>query len=182
MSILFIMNTLKKRKKHSYLLLELLIAISILALFWGPMLRAPFSYLVKQKEEITSLYLRLEGEKSLIELEENLRTGQIPWSKIIQSQKERVLIKNSSNLFFPDKNFPKVESSIFLSKSSLKKMETGTWIGKVQATVEFSDFSNKKVLHTVKSVFFVSKKKMEVPLTSPPFSDVKDSICRGNKK
>lgn len=146
------------------------------------MLRAPFSYLVKQKEEITSLYLSLEGEKYLIELEEDLRTGLIPWAKIVQSQKEKVLIKSFSKKIFPDETFPKIELSLFLSKASFKKLETGTWIGKVQATVEFSDFSNKKILHQVKSVFFVSKKKMDLPLTSPPFADVKDSICRGNKK
>ena len=174
------MTTVKKRKKQAYLLLELLIAIAILSLFLAPMLRAPFGYLKRQRSEVTSLYLGLEGEKLLVEVEEDFRTGQIPWSKIISSQKEKVFIKSFSKDFFPDKTFPKVEVSIFLSKASLKKLETGTWLGKVQVIIEFSCPSDKnKIIHKVKSVFFVSKKKLEGSINPPTLSGVKDSLCRG---
>lgn len=177
------MNSIKKKKKHSYLLLELLIAIAILSLFIGPMLRAPFSYLKRQKEEIISLCLGSEGEKLLIGLEEELRTGQIPWSKIVQSQKERVFIKSSTDFFFPDKTFPKVESTLFLSKATLKKLESGTWIGTVQAYLEFTSLNNKnKILQKTTTVFFVSKKRLELPVNPSSFPDVKDSICRGSEQ
>ncbi len=183
LSIIFIMNSIKKKKKHSYLLLELLIAIALLSLFLAPMLRAPFSYLKRQKEEIISLYLRFEGEKLLIGLEEELRTGLIPWSKIVQSQKEKVFIKSSTDFFFPDKTFPKVESTLSLSRATLKKLESGTWIGTVQACLEFSPLNNKnKIIQKTTTVFFISKKKLELPVNPSPFPDVKDSICRGSER
>lgn len=174
------MNSIKKRKKHAYLLLELLIAISLLSLFLAPMLRAPFSYLKRQKEEIISLFLRLEGEKLFIEVEEELRTGQIPWSKIVESQKERIPIKSSTHFFFPDETFPKVESAMFLSKATFEKLESGTWIGTVRVMLEFSSTSKqKKILHKMNSIFFVSKKKLDIPVGLPSLPNVKDSICRG---
>ncbi|MES2198863.1 MAG: hypothetical protein V4489_01675 [Chlamydiota bacterium] len=146
------------------------------------MLGGPFRYLKKQKEEIISLFLRFEGEKLFIEVEEELRTGQIPWAKIVQSQKENVFLKSSANFFFPDKTFPKMESSLFLSKATLKKLESGTWIGTVQVTLEFFAPRNKeKILHKTTTVFFVSKKKLDLPVNSSSFPDVKDSICRGQE-
>lgn len=176
------MNAIKKIKKHPYLLLELLIAIALLSLFLAPMLRAPFSYLKRQKEEIISLFLQLEGEKIFIEAEEDLRTGLISWAKIEKSQKEKILVKSIPHVFFPDNTFPKMEASLFLSKATLRKLESGTWAGTVQVNLEFSPLSNKeKILHKVATVFFVSKKKLELPIDSSSFPDVKGSICRGQE-
>ncbi len=177
------MNVIKKRKKHPYLLLELLIAIALLSLFLAPMLRAPFSYLKRQKEEIISLYLQFEGEKLFIGIEEDLRTGLISWAKIEQSQKEKVLVKSSPLVLFPDNTFPKMKSSLFLSKAILRKLESGTWVGTVQVNLEFFSPSNQeRVLHKASTVFFVSKKKLELPITPSSFPDVKGSICRGQEQ
>lgn len=175
------MNSVKKIKKYSYLLLELLIAITLLSLFLAPMLQAPFSYMKKQKEEIISLFLRLQGEKLLIKVEEDLRTGQISWDTLIKSQREKIAVPYEGKVSFPDKTFPKIEAKIYLSKSYLKKLETGTWIGTVQATLEFFQKKTKRPIYKTNATFFVSKKILQIPV--PPLPPVKNSIClEGGKK
>ncbi len=84
---------MQRRKRYSYILLELLIAISLLSLFLAPLLSSPFSYLRKQKKEIISIYLRLEAEKQLAFLEEKLRTQSISWKQILESQTKEVSLE-----------------------------------------------------------------------------------------
>jgi len=173
------MNTVKKRKKYTYLLLELLIAIALLSLFLGPMLKAPFGYIVRQKQEILSLRLHLEAEKLFIRLEESLRTGQISWDRIVESGKKKE-IPEKANLpvSFGGLDFPKMESSISLTGSTLKRLENGTWVGTVNAKVEFLSLEKtQKFLYCQNRVFFVAKKQLDLSLP-PVLNDLKDSICR----
>lgn len=168
----------KKRKKYSYLLLELLIGIFLLTIFLTPMLQGSYSYLKKQKKEILSLRLGLEADKMLIAIEEELRKGQVPWETLVASQKEKILIENFSIKKSFDSRLPTISSRLFLSKGKLKKLQNGTTIGTVVATVEFTTSARQnKVIYTLSSLFFVTKKKWE-HTPSSSFPNVKDTICQ----
>lgn len=173
------MYLVKKRKKHSYLLLELLIGIFLLTLFLTPMLQAPYSYVKRQKKEILSLRLGLEGDRLLIAAEEDLRKGQIPWDSLMESQKEKIFIEKFSFPLSLEKELPSISSRFFLSRGNIKKLENGTWIGTVLATVEFIVPSRpKEVLYKISSTFFVARKKWDHAPSS--FPSVKDPICQAS--
>lgn len=165
MSILFNMSHIKKIKKHPYLLLELLIAFTLLAIFLGPMLGAPLSHLKKMKAEILDLYLNIEGEKILFSVEERIRTGEIPWDVLFKNNGIKTFFaspENSETLTSLEKNhFPPVKSKIYLSRKAFKKDKNGLLIGTVQITVEFYTSSKKKVLHRSRSLLFVSRKELQ---------------------
>src|SRR5438105_3973108 len=87
---------MNKVKKHSYLLLELLVAFFLLSLFLAPMLSSPFAFVRKQMRDITSVYLKLEEEKLLASIEEDLRTGETSWDTLLKSQEKPFLLKKKT--------------------------------------------------------------------------------------
>jgi len=86
------MYKVKKVKKHSYLLLELLVAFFLLSLFLAPMLSSPLALVRKQAREITAVYLKLEEEKYLALIEEDLRSGKTSWDTVLKSQHKPFLL------------------------------------------------------------------------------------------
>jgi len=162
------------------LLLELLIGIFLLTLFLTPMLQGPYTYLKKQKKEVLSLRLGLEADKMLIAVEEDLRKGLLAWETLVASQKEKILLENFSLKKTFESGLPTVSSRVFLSKGKLKKLQNGTWIGTVIATVEFATTSHpKEAVYTLSSVFFVARKKWD-HTPSSSFPNVKDPICKAS--
>ena len=161
------MDHLKKIKIHSYLLLELLIALALLALFLGPMLGPPLAHLRNQRKEILNLYLHLEGEKILFSIEEELRTGVISWETLMKNEGKKTLLKTLDSFrICADEAFPLVQPHIYLSRKAIKQDANGTWIGTVRVTVEFTLPSKQIVLPRKYASFFVSKKKLETTLPS----------------
>lgn len=61
------------KKKQTYLLLELLIAFSLLSLFIGPLLGAPFQAISKEQEDLNRCFETLFAQKLLVNFEEDLR-------------------------------------------------------------------------------------------------------------
>ena len=162
------MNHVKKRKKHPYLLLELLIALALLALFLGPMLGSPLAHLRNQKKEILNLYLDLEGEKILFAIEEQMRTGLITWDMLIKNEGKKTLLETLKPFEIPaDKTFPLLIPKVYLSRKALKQDINGIWIGTVRVTVEFTMPSNKTShTHRIYATFFISKKKLQTSVPS----------------
>ena len=154
-------------KKHSYLLLELLIAMSLLSVFLVPVLSSPFSHLKRQRQEILSLSLHNEGEKLLFLVEEKLRQGEVSWKMITESQKEKVFLDLPSSCA--------IKPSIFLYKTTLNDGEDGSTLGLVTAKVEFFEKGGKKPLHKASSTFFICKKIVQIQI------EQKDLSWRGGK-
>ncbi len=119
------MNKQKKSKKHSYLLLELLVALFLLSLFLTPMLSSPFAYVKKQKHDIQSLYLQLEEEKLLIFMEEQLRTGQIPWDVIVKSETSPQKVGEKTFTLPGDKK--PYQARLFITQTRLQSKESETF-------------------------------------------------------
>jgi hypothetical protein len=86
-------KNIRKKVKQEYLLLELLIAFFLLSLFLAPLLHSPFAYLRKQQKDISSLFLQIEEERLLAQIEEDLRNGTISWNSVLASEKEPVLLQ-----------------------------------------------------------------------------------------
>ena len=161
------MNHVKKKKKHPYLLLELLIALALLALFLGPMLGSPLAHLRNQKKEILDLYLSLEGEKIIFTTEEKMRKGLIDWDTLIKNEGKKTLLEILDPFTIPeDKTIPLIIPKVYLSRKALKQDANGTWIGTVRVTVEFTLPSNKILLPRKYATFFVSKKRLQTSLPS----------------
>jgi len=133
------MNRFQRNKRHTYLLLELLLAFSLLSLFLTPLLNTPFSYLKKQRQEILSLRWQQEGEKGLINIEEQLRTGEIPWDSIVKAQKQPVPLSTYSF----QKEFKEYEVRLLLARSYLHTEEDSQF-GTVHTQVQIHDLSKKK--------------------------------------
>lgn len=150
---------MQRKKRYSYLLLELLISISLLSLFLGPLLSSPFSYLRKQKKEIRSIYLHLEAEKQLVFLEEKLRTQSIPWKQILESQNKEIFLETLSiQLPFSDQPY---EVELILSNSSFQTKKEETF-ARVKGTVKLYKKSLKREKEYQSSaLFFVLKTKKE---------------------
>lgn len=135
------MKKIKKAKKQSYLLLELLLAFFLLTLFLAPMLSSPFAYVRKQKEEITFLYFSLEEEKLLSQIEEKLRSGQIPWETLLSSEEAPVLLETKTLKIPGDDRI--YEAKLFLAKGTFKTQE-GVCFGTVKAAIKIFQKAQKK--------------------------------------
>ncbi len=68
------------KKKRPIILLELLVAIAILALSFIPIAGAPFLYLKKQKEKLLELELERESEVIFYELLKDFREHHPGWN------------------------------------------------------------------------------------------------------
>lgn len=156
-----------KKLKHSYLLLELIIAIALLSLFLVPMLGSPLIHVKKQKAELLSLLLQNKSENLLIDLEEKLVTGAIPWQTLLESSRKKKLLESISPLKL-EQGFPLVEANIYLVRSTFAKNNQGTSLGKVNVLIEFKRIPDKKKKEKEKDLFlkktcatfFVSKKNL----------------------
>lgn len=147
-----------KKKIHSYLLLELLIAIALLGACLGPLLNSSFTLLGKQKKDFFTLHLHLEAEKYLIELEEELRTGAIPWASIADASRKELSIKTIS--LTAD---PKIKAHLSLKTTSLKQTPEKNWIARVVLKVKFTESKIKSQI-----TLFVEKRNASAPIPSQP--------------
>ena len=155
------MDKIKKVKKHTYLLLELLLAMFLLSLFLAPMLSSPFAYVRKQKQEISAIYFQLEEEKLLAHIEEHLRTGLISWNTLTSSEDSPVLLETRP-FKLPDDNHH-YEAKLFILQGHFKNRE-GVSFGTVKAAVKIYEKSKKKPKKKPASVtLFVLKKQTTAP-------------------
>jgi hypothetical protein len=166
--LLFSMKSLQKRKKHSYLILELLIGLFLLGLFLSSFLQTPLTHMKKQLASLSSFYLDQVAKRQLIFLEEKLRTGQISFTELASSEHQKKMVYSEKIFFSPIDPTKKCyyESKLFLSKATFTKKPDGTVFGTVQLSVEFYPISPKKppCCHKASKVVFVSKKQLAIPL------------------
>lgn len=135
------MKKIKKVKKQSYLLLELLIAFFLLTLFLAPMLNSPFAFVRKQSNEMSLIYLSLEEEKILASIEENLRTGKISWDILLSCEEAPILLETRQIKIPDDKK--EYEAKLFLVRGSFKTQD-GVCFGTVKAAVKIFQKAQKK--------------------------------------
>ncbi len=155
------MNRVKKAKKSSYLLLELLLAFFILSLFLAPMLSSPFSYMRKQIKDMTSIYLQLEEEKLLFRIEEDLRTGKISWKSVISSEEGPTLLETRPVKVPGNKH--QYEAKLFLIQGNFKEQED-IHFGTVKAAVKIFQVPHKKTQKKPATLsLFVLKKQTTAP-------------------
>ncbi len=155
------MDKVKKVKKHSYLLLELLVAFFLLSLFLAPMLSSPFAYVRKQMRDMTKVYLQLEEEKLLAVIEERLRSGSISWETLMASEKKPVLLETRA-LKFPGDEY-EYEAKLFLAKAEFQNREDLSF-GTVKAGVKIYKLAQKKPLKKAASLsLFILKKQTIEP-------------------
>ncbi len=152
------MLSTKRKKKHSYLLLELLIGLTLVTLCLAPMLGSPQLANKKQKKELSRIYMQWEGEKILCSLEQKLRTGDIPWDTLLKSQDKK-------NLLYEEKS-PTLRSRVYLSKGKQGDFfqdKEGNWIGKVSFSICLYLPNESTALYQLTAVFFISKKRILAP-------------------
>ena len=139
----------------------MVLAFSMLALFIGPLLDAPFSHLRKQIQQISSIQLSLEAQKCLFSIQEKMLKDEIPWKKLEQAEKSPVFLekKTITPFHLSHSNTPLYEAEVYLSKAHLEKKEDLSSYGWVRATVIFSPISShtKEKKQKFSSVFFVSR-------------------------
>ena len=131
------------------------------------MLGSPLSYIRKQTQAVSSIYLQLEGEKFLALLEERLRTHEISWNQVVESQKKPVLIDTISFNIPGYKNPTPYEARLFLSKTNLQTQDKSSY-GTVKAVVQlYKGKSKKKKEYQSHVTLFVAKKQMQVSDKEP---------------
>jgi hypothetical protein len=126
------------------------------------MLSSPFAYVRKQAQDIQLLYLQLEEEKLLALIEEKLRTGQIPWETLFESQEGPVFLETRPlKLPAGQKSF---EAKLFLAQGSFQEKEDKTVFGSVKAVVKIYEKSHQKPTKKPVSVTLFVLKKQAVPI------------------
>lgn len=152
-----------KKKKKTYLLLELLIAFFLLSLFLAPMLGSPLSYIRKQVQSMTSIYLELEAEKYLALIEEKVRTHKVSWHQIVESQKKTILLDTISFKVPSHKKTEDYEARLFLYKTHLQTQEQSSY-GTIKGLVRIYKLKpKKKKEYEAHLNLFVVKKEMTPP-------------------
>ncbi len=156
-----IMKPIKKKKKNTFLLLELLVAIALFILFIIPTISFPMTHLKKQRKEVTLLHLHLKGEEILNSLEEKFRTGEISWETLEKSAKEKNFLLEVQKKITLDKDLPfLIEPHIFLNGTVITPEEKSqNSFGKTTISVELKSASPPyKKLHSTHSKIFIAKK------------------------
>jgi hypothetical protein len=157
------MQNIFRKKKQSYLLLELLIAFFLLALFLTPLLGSPFSYLKKQRKAIHMLRLELEGEKHLAKIEEQLRTSEISWSQIAESANRPILLSTEEIRIKEAKKITRYESKLFLGKSKLQEEQDSAFAA-VKAHIKIYEAGKKKpLIYQASNTLTVQRKNLMEP-------------------
>ncbi|MCX6989350.1 MAG: hypothetical protein NTZ52_07665 [Chlamydiae bacterium] len=88
-----------KTKKNSYLLLELMIGLTLLALCALPLIRAPIWHIQKQIGSLEDIHLHLESERTLARFKESLYTSEISWGDLeMWAKQPAVIIKESFHI------------------------------------------------------------------------------------
>lgn len=86
------MKTRPTRKKHLFLLLELMVALSLVACSALLLVRTPYLYIKKQSQALQSIELHLEAEKALGEIKEKFYTNTIEWKELEGLEKEPLIL------------------------------------------------------------------------------------------
>ncbi len=165
------MKPIKKKKKNTYLLLELLVAIALFILFIIPTISFPMTHLKKQRKEVTLLYLNLKAEEILDSIEEKFRTGEISWDTINQSIGQKNFPLEVQKKITLDKDLPFViEPHIFLNSTAIIPEENSqNSLGKTTISVQLkSAMPPYKILHSTHSKIFIAKKIQLSSIPSQP--------------
>jgi len=110
---------------------------------------------------MTSIYFQLEEEKLLSYIEENLRTGKIPWKTVISSESAPTLLETRP--FKVPGNKLQYEAKLFLLQGNFKKQEE-VQFGTVKAAVKIYQVPNNKAQKKPASLsLFVLKKQTTAP-------------------
>ena len=150
---------MRKVKKHSYLLLELLVAFFLLSLFLAPMLSSPFAYARKQVQDVTAVYLTLQEERLLALIEEDLRTGKISWDALLSSQEKPFFIRTEKFTLPKDKH--EYEAKLFLVRGKFETKDDLSF-GTVKAAVKIYQVPQKKPKKKLVSLSLFLLKKQTV--------------------
>jgi len=86
------MKTSLPRKKQLFLLLELMVALSLVACCALPLIRTPYVYIMKQTKSLQTVQLHLEAEKTLGEIKEKFYTNEIDWKEIEGLEKKPLVL------------------------------------------------------------------------------------------
>lgn len=149
------------KKKHSYLLLELLIALSILMLCLQPLIQTPFTCLQKQRKDLLQLHLHKKGEELLQFVEENLRTQKIPWKLLVKSQEGPIDLDVPKDLLKED-FLSNIKVVVSLKGRGTGKDKENNPLGTFHTRVAF--FEKKTIIHKTASILFVCKKNNSLPI------------------
>ena len=152
-----------QKKLHSFLLLELMIALFLLTLCLIPLLRTSFFYTQRQKTDFRGLQLHKLGEEILLLTEAEIRSHTLSWEKLLQSQEEPIQLPLPAQLSTP--LLPNIQIALFFSLQSLKEDKERNESGKLKLSVTFHKNKQKKVLHAASSTLFVYKNSAPLPLT-----------------
>jgi hypothetical protein len=81
------------QKKNNFLLLEILIAISLISICSIPLSRIPLSFLRNELKTLETIECERIAENTFCEISQNLLKEKQPWNKIVNEQKKANLIK-----------------------------------------------------------------------------------------
>jgi hypothetical protein len=80
-------------KKRNFLLLEILLAVTLLALCIVPLVRNPICFYKKEMETLIDLEKKRIENEALLEIRQLLFKNQIPWNEFPMRNKEEALVK-----------------------------------------------------------------------------------------
>ncbi len=86
-------------RKPSYMMLEIMIAIALVALCALPLAFSPLKALKKELELIERLEMERIADLSFVEIKERLLKNEIPWEELSTSKREKTSYKLSSLSF-----------------------------------------------------------------------------------
>jgi hypothetical protein len=85
-----------RTKKHSFLLLELMVALALVSTCAIPLVRTPFLYMRRQTLALEEIQLHLESEKALGFIKEKFYRNEIAWKDLDSGQKKPLVLSEDS--------------------------------------------------------------------------------------
>lgn len=152
-----------KLKKHPFILLELLIAMTLLSFTTLPFIHIPFNYLQNELKSLKKIELERIAELSIIETKALLYQNSIAWESLTKPHKPSLPDREEEvTLHLPgiDEKFKK---RIYFWQQRQKKMQGEEELFLINVLTTFTSPKEKKLLLQIKQQMVVKQLPKKLP-------------------
>jgi len=125
-------------KKRPFILLEIMIAIALVALFTLPLTLNPTRLLIQEVKMLERMEAERIADLSFLEVKEKLLRQQIPWSELKEGKKKKYPLENQHFISLAGFKKKRVNGTFSLRVKNEKEGDGGTIYRHLIVTIELS--------------------------------------------